>query len=168
MIEARPSASAPKGSPIKPTPRRATLHDLDAIVALQRAAYARNRAVMGVEPLPLQADYADILRRCECWVIEEAGRLAGCLILAPRADDLLIWSVATHPESQGRGIGRALLAFAEARAREAGRASVRLYTAEAMTTNVAWYARHGFGVERIEQMPDRRAVHMVKHLGGSA
>jgi hypothetical protein len=35
---------------------------LEAVVALQRAAYARNRSLLGVEPLPLLADYASILR----------------------------------------------------------------------------------------------------------
>jgi hypothetical protein len=41
---------------------------------------------------------------------------------------------------------------------------LRLYTNEKLTRNVAWYQHHGFSIERIEQRPDRRIVHMVKHL----
>ena len=41
-------------------PTRATACDLTRVVALQRAAYARNRDLLGVEPLPLMADYAEI------------------------------------------------------------------------------------------------------------
>jgi hypothetical protein len=40
--------------------RRATVDDLAAVVALQHAAYAKNRAILGVEPVPLLADYGQI------------------------------------------------------------------------------------------------------------
>lgn len=147
-----------------PRIRRATRDDLPAITALQHAAYAQNRVLLGVEPLPLQADYNDIFNRMDCWIVGEGNEPEGVLILDLRPDDLLIWSIATAPHTRGSGVGNALLAFADDRAREAGRSIVRLYTGERLTANVAWYARHGFVVERIEQMPDRRAVHMKKTL----
>jgi ribosomal protein S18 acetylase RimI-like enzyme len=96
--------------------RRATIDDLAAVAALQQAAYAKNRAILGVEPLPLIADYRDVFSKYEVWLAEENG-LAGVLILEPRADDMLIWSVATAPAAQGRGVGGRLLAFAETHAR---------------------------------------------------
>ncbi|MBV8839658.1 MAG: N-acetyltransferase, partial [Alphaproteobacteria bacterium] len=40
--------------------KRAAADDLDAVVALQRAAYAKNRPLLGVEPLPLLADYRQV------------------------------------------------------------------------------------------------------------
>jgi ribosomal protein S18 acetylase RimI-like enzyme len=144
--------------------RRATAADVDGVTALQRAAYARNREILGVEPLPLLADYADVVSRYEVWLAEGEGGLDGVLILETRPDDLLIWSVATAPAAQGRGLGRRLLAAAEERAAALGRRVVRLYTGEKLTANIAWYGRHGYAIERIEQMPDRRAVHMVKVL----
>ena len=143
---------------------RAGREDIPAIVALQRAAYAQNRALLGVEPLPLQADYEKIFDAMNCWLAGDARDPDGVLILEVRPGDLLIWSVATHPRARGTGIGNALLDFADAKAREAGRTVVRLYTGEVLTANVAWYGRRGFIVERIEQMPDRRAVHMKKIL----
>ena len=142
--------------------RRATAADLPAIVALQQAAYAENRRLMGVEPMPLQVAYADILARMEGWVAGEALTPDGVLILDPRPDDLLVWSVATHPRARSCGLGNDLLAFAETRARDTARTVLRLYTHEKLTRNIAWYARHGYVVERIEQMHDRRAVHMKK------
>jgi ribosomal protein S18 acetylase RimI-like enzyme len=144
--------------------RRATAADVEAVTALQRAAYARNREILGVEPLPLQADYADVVARYEVWLAEGDAGLEGVLILEARPDDLLIWSVATDPRAQGRGLGRKLLAASEERAAALGRRVLRLYTGEKLTANIAWYGRHGYAVERIEQMPDRRAVHMVKTL----
>jgi ribosomal protein S18 acetylase RimI-like enzyme len=144
--------------------RRATHADLDAIVALQHAAYARNRPILGVEPIPLQADYAQVLREWEVWLAEDGEGLAGVLILHQRPEDLLIWSIATAPSRQGQGFGGQLLAAAETRTRQLGRNTLRLYTGQKLTGNVAWYSRHGYQVERVEAMPDRTAIHMVKTL----
>jgi ribosomal protein S18 acetylase RimI-like enzyme len=146
------------------TLRRATLDDLAAVVGLQRAAYAKNRPLLGVEPLPLLADYAEILAEYEVYLAKQGGALDGVLILEPRTDDLLIWSVAVAPAAQGRGVGNTMLAFAEARARELGRTCIRLYTGEPLTANIAWYTRQGYAHERTEDMGDRRIVHLIKHL----
>ena len=103
-------------------------------------------------------------RDYEVYLAERDGALDGVLILEPRADDLLIWSVAVAPAAQGRGVGNTMLAFAEARARELGRTCIRLYTGEPLTANIAWYARQGYAHERIEDMGDRRIVHLIKQL----
>jgi len=144
--------------------RRATVGDLAAVVALQRAAYAKNRRLLGVEPLPLLADYAQIFREYEVWLAEHNGNLDGVLILEPRADDLLIWSVAVAPQAQGRGVGNAMLAFAETRAHDLGRTCIRLYTGQKLTSNLAWYTRHGYAHESTEDMGDRVRVNLIKHL----
>jgi RimJ/RimL family protein N-acetyltransferase len=144
--------------------RRANAGDVVAVTAFQRAAYAKNRLLLGVEPQPLQADYTTILAEYETWLYESTDGLDGVLILAPRADDLLIWSIATAPRLHGQGLGRRLLAAAEERARALGLAVVRLYTGEKLTGNIAWYERHGFVRERVEDLGDRRAVHMMKRI----
>jgi ribosomal protein S18 acetylase RimI-like enzyme len=147
--------------------RRAAPADLAAVQALQEAAYAANRTVLGVEPLPLLADYAAILRDDEVWLAHDREGLAGVLVLQPRPDDLLVWSVAIAPRCQGSGLGNALLAAAEARAAELGHAEIRLYTGQKLTRNVATYSRHGYRVESVETLPDRVVVHMVKSIGGT-
>jgi ribosomal protein S18 acetylase RimI-like enzyme len=144
--------------------RRATIDDLPAVIALQRAAYAKNRAILGVEPSPLMADYEKVFSDYEVYLAERDGALDGVLILAPRADDLLIWSVAAAPAAQGRGIGNLMLAFAEIRARERGLPCIRLYTGEKLAGNIAWYRRHGYVHESTEDIGDRVLVHLVKHL----
>jgi GNAT superfamily N-acetyltransferase len=144
--------------------RRATVDDLAAVVALQHAAYAKNRAILGVEPVPLLADYGQIFRGYEVWLAEYDGRVDGVLILELRPDDLLIWSVAVAPQAQGRGVGNVMLAFAEKRARELSRTCIRLYTGQKLAFNVAWYTRHGYAHESSEDMGDRVRVNLIKHL----
>ena len=145
--------------------RRANLGDIDAVVAFQRAAYAKNRPLLGVEPLPLLADYRKILADYETWLYESGDGLEGVLILEPRKDDLLIWSISTAPRLHGQGLGRRLLAAAEERARALGLGMMRLYTGEPLKNNIAWYEHHGYARERVEDLGDRRVVHMMKRIG---
>ena len=135
------------------------------IVALQHAAYAANRAILGREPLPLQADYDQIFAAHECWVRREDGRIVSALFLEVRPDDLLVWSVASLPGRQGDGLGRAMLAAAEDRARQLGLSTIRLYTGQKLTARVAWYSRHGYMVESVAASGNLMVVHMVKQLG---
>lgn len=143
--------------------RRAVDADMDAVVAVQQAAYARNRALLGVEPLPLLSDYAEIFRDYEVWVTDD-GAITGVLILEPRPADLLIWSIAADPQAQQGGLGRAMLDAAEVRARELGLGTMRLYTGAPLRHLIDWYGRNGYAIERNEVLSDRTIVHMVKHL----
>ena len=144
--------------------RRGTAADHDRLVALQHAAYARNRVLLGVEPIPLKADYHAVLREKEVWLAEEGDALAGALILEPRDGDLMIESIATDPALQSKGLGRSLLTAAEDRARSLDYDVVRLYTGTVLTHLTGWYARHGYQTERIEVLSDRSITHMIKHL----
>jgi GNAT superfamily N-acetyltransferase len=71
----------------------------------------------GVRPRPMTADYAAHVRDDEVWVADDEGEIQGFLVLVPRGDHLLLDNVAVDPSAQGRGIGAALLALAEERAR---------------------------------------------------
>jgi GNAT superfamily N-acetyltransferase len=146
--------------------RSARADEVEKVAAFQRAAYERNRAMLGVEPIPLKADYAKILCDYEVWLHENGSKLTGVLILEPHADDLLIWSLATAPDARGAGLGNRLLAAAELRARQLGKNIVRLYTGELLVNNVAWYQRRGYKTERTETWDDRSIVHMMKTLEG--
>jgi ribosomal protein S18 acetylase RimI-like enzyme len=146
--------------------RRAHADEAGKIATFQRAAYQRNRAILGVEPIPLKADYAKILSDYEVWLHENGDALTGVLILELRLDDLLIWSVATAPEARQAGLGNRLMAAAETRARALGKDVIRLYTGELLVDNVAWYQRRGFAIERAEALSDRRIVHMKKTIKG--
>jgi ribosomal protein S18 acetylase RimI-like enzyme len=65
-------------------------------------------------------------------------------VLIPEPTTMLLDNVAVSPRAQGRGFGVKLIAFAEARARAAGFAAIRLYTQDVMVENLALYARLGF------------------------
>jgi GNAT superfamily N-acetyltransferase len=146
------------------TPRRAGPSDVARIEALQRSAYARNRDLLGVEPLPLRVDYCEIVARMEVWLFGADEAPSGVLALEAEPAALLIWSVATAPTAQGLGLGGAMLDFAQNRARELNLRSLRLYTGQKLVDNVAWYQRRGFAIERVETLADRRIVHMSKRL----
>jgi GNAT superfamily N-acetyltransferase len=147
-----------------PAPRRAGDADVVAIVALQRAAYARNRILLGAEPLPLVVDYHDIVAWMEVWLFGAGPEPDGVLALEDQRDALLIWSVATAPRAQGGGLGNVMLDFAERRARELGRTTMKLYTGAKLPMNIDWYRRRGYAIERTEDRADRQVVHMQKSL----
>ena len=147
---------------------RANADDRQAVEDLQFAAYAANREMLGVEPVPLLADYDTIMRTHEVWIKPNdraSDTLLAALILdTSDADHLLIWSVSTSPTSQRLGLGHALLQCAKQRARELGRSCIRLYTGATLDHLISWYRRNGFEIERTESLHDRELVHMVKML----
>ncbi|WP_298965724.1 GNAT family N-acetyltransferase [uncultured Methylobacterium sp.] len=144
--------------------RRADAADLPALGRMQADAFAGNRALLGVEPLPLLTPASAVLAEHEVWLAGEGDDVAGALVLDPEPGHLTIWSVAVDPRRQGQGLGNRLLAAAENRARDLDLATLRLYTGEPLTRNRDWYTRQGWDTERIEPLADRRLVHMVKHL----
>ena len=144
--------------------RRAIPADAQALAQMQAEAYRRNAALIGKVPVPLEWDYAARIANDETWVVDGKSGIEAALILELRADDVYIDNVSVHPVAQGIGVGRALMDFAENRARAEGRATLRLLTNEKVAHNVAWYARSGYAIESVEVQADRRIVHMVKKL----
>jgi ribosomal protein S18 acetylase RimI-like enzyme len=70
------------------------------------------------------------------------GRLAGCLVLRPLADgDVQMRQVAVAFEFQGKGIGRAMVEYSEALAREWGYCRMVLHARE---TAVLFYEKLGY------------------------
>jgi ribosomal protein S18 acetylase RimI-like enzyme len=95
------------------------------------------------------------------------GVVQGILVLIPQEDAMLLDNVAVSPDAQGSGLGRRLVAFAEQAAVEAGYHAIKLYTNEAMTENIALYARLGYAeTHRVEEKGLRR-VYMLKPIGGA-
>lgn len=132
---------------------------------LVQRAYEHYVPRIGRRPVPMDADYEAIVEDGRAWVAEDGGAIAGLLVLEVCEDHVLIENVAVDPALQGRGVGRALLAFAERRALELGLSELRLYTHEKMTENQALYARLGYRNEgrRVEENLPR--VFMSKRIG---
>ncbi len=126
------------------TIRPARPDDVDAVRQIVRAAYGHYAARLGKPPGPMLDDYGQRVADKQAWVLEDEGKPAGVLILEDGDGSLLLDNLAVLPATQGRGYGRALIAFAEQEARRRGYAEIRLYTNALMTENLALYGRLGF------------------------
>jgi len=116
--------------------------------------------------MPMAADWTRLLTEQEIWIVDgPAGDAVASLALDVQAGHVMVWSVAVAPAHQRRGLGRRLMAFAEARARELQRPELRLFTNARMESNIALYRRLGYSETRREQLPDRVLVHMSKAVG---
>jgi GNAT superfamily N-acetyltransferase len=130
--------------------RRAEEDDAETVRALTHAAYAKWVPVIGRRPKPMNADYEQAVR---VHLIELAyldGELAGLIELIPAADHLLLENLAVVPAHQRKGIGHRLMAHVEALARAQGLPMVRLYTNKAFATNLEFYRKLGYAIEREE------------------
>ena len=139
--------------------RPAASEDAARIRDLTRAAYAKWVALIGREPLPMQADYDRAVREHAIDLLTVDGALAGLIETIVRPDHLWIENVAVAPDWQGRGYGRLLLAHAETRAAEAERGEIRLMTNAAFAANLALYAKLGYAIDRTEPFRGGTAVH---------
>ncbi|WP_236176850.1 GNAT family N-acetyltransferase [Pseudomonas qingdaonensis] len=146
--------------------RPATAHDVAPVQALIEAAYALYIPRIGARPRPMLEDYAALIAQGRVEVFEEQGQVLGVLVLIAQADGLLLDNVAVSPAAQGRGLGRQLMAHAEARARQLGLEVVRLYTNEAMSENLGLYERLGYRETHRAVQAGFRRVFMEKRLGG--
>ncbi len=144
--------------------RAATDADVDAIRALTREAYGKWVPLIGREPLPMTADYAEAVRKHRIDLLEVNGELLALIEMVPGVDYLLIENVAVSPRHQGHGIGKKLLAHAEQVAAELGVSDMRLYTNKRFVENVQLYLRHGYTVDREEPLKDGFLVHMSKRI----
>ena len=150
------------GTPWPPGLRRATPDDLPAITAVINAAYARYLTRMDKPPAPMLRDYGPSVEAGTTWVT--GSPVTAVLTLYPREDHLYVENLAVDPSAQGRGLGRALMEFAEQEAACRRLNRMALVTHEAMTENQAIYARLGYvEIERRAEDGYRR-IYMEKPL----
>jgi ribosomal protein S18 acetylase RimI-like enzyme len=109
-------------------------------------------------------NYAQRIADGQTWVLEDADGIAGILVLEETPAGLLLDNIAVPPDYQGKGVGRALLEFAEAEARRRGFDAIHLYTHALMTENIALYRRIGYAeTHRITEKGYDR-IYMTKQL----
>jgi len=125
-----------------PAIRRAAEADSNSIRVLVRHAYERYVGRIGRRPSPMDADYGRLIDRGLVHVIGDP--IEGVIVLVPEADHLLVENVAVLPASQGHGLGRRLMRFAEQEARGLGYDEITLYTNERMIENLGLYAHLGY------------------------
>lgn len=154
--------SVPSARGAQERPRLAVAADVPAVKAVTDAAYHHYIERIRLVPGPMQADHAANVAAGRVFVAGDPVR--GVLVLVPAADHLYLDSIAVHPDAQGTGLGRRLLAFVERCARELGLPEVRLLTNAMMWENRKMYARYGYEVveRRMEGPYDR--IHYRKPL----
>ncbi len=139
--------------------------DAPKVAALVNAAYGHYVERIGMLPRPMTDDYAEVIANRRVTVAESHGTIVGVIVLAVDDEGFLVDNVAVDPSLRGKGLGRALLEFAEAEARRAGFDSIYLYTHEKMTENLAIYSRIGYVEYDRRSQGEFSLVYMRKHLG---
>lgn len=101
------------------------------------------------------------------FVALHGDRIVGCIFCKPEPTCLYVGKLAVLPESQGRGIGRLLLAAAEGEASVRSLHGLRLETRIELTANHACFAAWGFEKTAENRHPgfDRTtSIEMTKRL----
>jgi N-acetylglutamate synthase-like GNAT family acetyltransferase len=146
--------------------RPAVAADVPAVKAVTDAAYEHYIERIGVVPVPMEADHTANVAAGKVFVTEEAGtgRVIGLVVIEAFEDHLFLDSIAVHPDTHGKGVGRRLLRFVDARARALGLSEVRLYTNAMMWENQQLYPKYGYDVveRRVDGPYDR--IHYRKRL----
>jgi GNAT superfamily N-acetyltransferase len=124
--------------------RAATAADASAIANVVDQAYRHYIARIGKPPGPMLDDYAARVSEGAVWVLDEGAVIAGIIVLLPAPNCLLLDNIAVIPARQGLGLGRRLLAFAEAEALRRGYREIRLYTHQTMVENQRLYTSIGY------------------------
>ncbi len=140
--------------------------DAAAIAALTHEAYAKWVPIAGRKPLPMTVDYDEAVRAHRFDLLEAGGQLAALIETTPDGDKLLIVNVAVKPAFQGRGLGVRLMRHAEALAKAADLAGLRLYTNRLFAANIALYRALGYAIDGEDEIaPGAVRVNMSKSLG---
>jgi len=139
--------------------RKADNRDADALSACITAAYAEVAARIADLP-PVAENCAEEIAAHQVWVAEARNAVVGGLVLVPSPGFMLLANVAVHPDHQGSGLGRALMALAETEASAQGYAELRLNTHKDMPENITMYRHLGWQ----QSGRDGNKVSMTKRL----
>ncbi|MEU8742310.1 GNAT family N-acetyltransferase [Streptomyces parvulus] len=135
--------------------RDATEADVDGIVALIQSAYRgeSSRAGWTTEADILQGQRTDpqgvldVVKSPDSRLltVEREGRVVACCQLEHRGTNAYFGMFAVSPVLQGAGLGRAILAEAERRAREEwGVAEMHMTVISVREDLITWYERRGY------------------------
>jgi N-acetylglutamate synthase-like GNAT family acetyltransferase len=122
--------------------RPARAADVDGIRVCVDIAYSPYIERIGRKPGPMLEDYSKVIEERQVTVAEFKGTVAGVVVLTTTSEGFLLENVAVLPAH--RGIGKALLQYAESEARRQGFGSLYLYTHEKMTENQLLYSKIGY------------------------
>ena len=152
------------GDDSKVTIKLASNEDAATVSVITDAAYSKYIPLLGRKPEPMTVDYGEMIAKHPVHLLMVGDWPAGVLVLEHEKDEILIWSVAIHPDFQGHGLGLHLLRLAEDEARNLGFRKIRLYTNSLFTENIALYKWFGYEETGREPFLGSKLVHMEKQL----
>lgn len=115
--------------------RPMTLADLDAVLAIENAAYSHpwSRGI-----------FTDGLKSYDCWLMFEEGVQVGHGVIQLILDEAHLLNITVTPKAQGRGLGRALLEHLMRRASELKAGECFLEVRQSNQSAFRLYDAYGF------------------------
>jgi GNAT superfamily N-acetyltransferase len=131
--------------------RDARGEDVPALVSVINAAY-RVEEFFVAGPRTSSAEIEGMLRSGGFLLAEaEDGPVAGCVYVGRRGERGYFGLLSVDPALQGRGLGRRLVAAAEARLRDEGHREVEILVVDVRTELLPFY--EGLGYRRVGEEP---------------
>jgi len=124
--------------------RLAEPSDVAGVRSCVIAAFEHYVERIGKPPAPMLLDFDAEIQAAHVWLVSGERGVVGALVQYQTELGFYIDTVAVTPSSQGTGVGRALLEFAEEEARRRGYQSIYLCTNSKMTENQVFYPRIGY------------------------
>jgi tRNA (guanine37-N1)-methyltransferase len=144
---------------------RATVGDVPELHVLMRACWVQEAIANDTLEIPALTESLDDVRASlettQTWVARRAGRLVGAVRTSRNGDDWFIGRLCVVPDLQGHGLGRRLLAHAEATAPD-GILTFTLNTGARSTDNLRMYRKAGYRLVPDAVPPIPGAVTLVK------
>ncbi len=144
--------------------RLARAEELGWVADTISAAFGIYVPRMGRAPAPMSADHAALIAAGQVHLFEVEGERLGLIVLQRKPDHLFVDIVAVVPAAQHRGVGRALMRFAEGEARRLALPAVRLYTNAKMTENLRFYPALGYRQTEARREDGYDRVYFEKRL----
>lgn len=149
--------------------RPITTDDAGQVLTLQRAAFVQEALIYGDPDMPaltqsLEALEAELGDNLGC-VAVAGDRVLGAARARADGDLLLVGRIAIAPDTQGSGIGSALLDAVEERGRAVGCREAELFTGSFSEANIRLYQSLGYREsDRVEQGEGIAEVYLRKAL----
>lgn len=138
--------------------RQATQSDTDTLVRVIDRAYEIYKTELPDLP-DVSSGVEDEIADGNVWVAESGGVVGG-VFLTFDSTEAVLTNIAVDPIHSGEGIGKALIAYAEAECKKRGVLTLKLATHVKMPENVALYSHLGW----IETGREGNKVYMRKQL----